>query len=446
VAQLSQNEPAVVEVEGGTVRGLAVNGVICWKGIPYAAPPVGNLRWRVPQPVRPWQGVREAKAFGPAAMQTDPVEKSEDCLTLNVWRPATAARPLPVMVWIHGGAMVHGSAAIYPADALAAKGVIVVTMNFRLGRLGYFAHPALAAEAPGVRGNYGFMDQRAALLWVQHNIAVFGGDPKQVTIFGESAGGGSVLAHLVSPMSRGLFARAILQSPGTPGARAQVIPSSDLVTAERIAVDYARSLGVKGDGAAALEQLCALPPEKLVEGVSAPETLAALSAGTVPPGMAMSIIDGQFLIEPPEAALAAGRQAMVPVIIGANDRDLALGTANSKDELFAIFGPDAERARSLYDPRGDQTLGELKQQVFADKTLVEPTRHFADEMSRSGQPVWLYRFAYVSEAQRGQLMGALHGFEIPFTINIPAALTGKKRHRPTRRWEISLAPIGCSSG
>jgi para-nitrobenzyl esterase len=278
-------------------------------------------------------------------LQADPVEKSEDCLTLNVWRSATAARPLPVMVWIHGGAMVHGSAAIYPADALAAKGVIVVTMNFRLGRLGYFAHPALAAEAPGdVRGNYGFMDQRAALLWVQHNIAVFGGDPKQVTIFGESAGGGSVLAHLVSPLSRGLFARAILQSPGTPGARAQVIPSSDLVTAERIAVDYAGSLGVKGDGAAALEQLRALPPEKLVEGLSAPETLAALSAGTVPPGMAMSIIDGQFLIEAPEAALAAGRQAMVPVIIGANDRELALGTANSKDELFAIFGLDAERA------------------------------------------------------------------------------------------------------
>ena len=172
-----------------------------------------------------------------------------------------------------------------------------------------------------------------------------------------------------------------------------------------------------------------LPAEKLVEGVSAPETLAALSAGTVPPGMAMSIIDGQFLIEPPEAALAAGRQAMVPVIIGANDRELALGTANSKDGLFAIFGPDAERARSLYDPRGDQTLDELKQQVFADKTLVEPTRHFANEMARCGQ-----------------LMGAMHGFEIPFTMNIPAALTGEKRHRPTRRWEISLAPIGCNSG
>jgi para-nitrobenzyl esterase len=302
-------------------------------------------------------------------------------------------------------------------------------MNFRLGRLGYFAHPALTAEAPGdVRGNYGFMDQRAALLWVQHNIAVFGGDPKQVTIFGESAGGGSVMAHLVSPMSRAFRSRhpAVARYARCAGAGDPFIRSCDLVTAERIAVDYAGSLGVKGDGAAALEQLRALPPEKLVEGVSGPETLAALSAGTVPPGMAMSIIDGQFLIEAPEAALAAGRQAMVPVIIGANDRDLALGTANSKDELFAIFGPNAERARSLYDPRGDQTLEELKQQVFADKTLVEPTRHFADEMARSGQPVWLYRFAYVSEAQRGQLMGALHGFEIPFTMNIPAALTGEK--------------------
>ena len=204
-------------------------------------------------------------------------------------------RALPVMIWIHGGAMVHGRSAMYPGDALAAQGVVVVSMNFRLGRLGYFAHPALAAEAPDdVRGNYGYLDQLAALKWVQRNIAAFGGDPNQVTIFGESAGGGSVLAHLVSPMSRGLFQRAILQSPGTPGARAKVIPSTDLAAAEKIAVDWARSVGVTGEGSTALEQLRALPPAKLVEGTSGPETLAALSAGSTPPGMAMSIIDGQI--------------------------------------------------------------------------------------------------------------------------------------------------------
>ena len=148
-------------------------------------------------------------------MQPDDVPKSEDCLTLNVWRPATAsAAPLPVMVWIYGGALVHGRTALYPADALAKQGIIVVSMNYRMGRLGFFAHPALVAEAPDdVRGNYGYMDQRAALQWVQRNIAAFGGNPTAVTIFGESAGGGSVLVHLTSPLSRGLFQRAIMQSP-----------------------------------------------------------------------------------------------------------------------------------------------------------------------------------------------------------------------------------------
>jgi para-nitrobenzyl esterase len=433
IGQAPGDSPIMATLEDGTVRGVLANSVISWKGIPYAAAPVGELRWRNPQPALPWTGVKDTNRFGPACMQTDNVPKSEDCLTLNVWRPAQApARPLPVMVWMHGGAMVHGSASLYPFDAMAAKGVMVVSMNFRLGRFGYFAHPALGAEAPDdVRGNYGFMDQLAALRWVQNNIAAFGGNPDEVTIFGESAGGGSVLAHLVSPMSRGLFQRAILQSPGTPGPRARAIPSSDLATAEKIATDWSRSVGVTGEGVAALKELRALPAAKLLEGVSGAATLKALAADTTPPGMAMSIIDGRFLTERPEAALAAGRQAVVPVIIGANDRDLALGSASTKYELFGLFGPDADKARRLYDPLGDSTLDELKQQVFADRTLVEPARHLANEMARTGQTVWLYRFAYVSEAQRGQNMGALHGYEIPFAMNVPAALVGPKKVTPT---------------
>ena len=248
------------------------------------------------------------------------------------------------------------------------------------------------------------MDQLAALKWVQTNIAAFGGDPEQVTLFGESAGGGAVLAHLVSPMSRGYFHRAILQSPGTPGPRARAILFSDLATAEKIAADWSRAVGVTTEGEPVLKQLRALPVEKLLEGVSGPATLKALSAGVAPLGMAMAIVDGRFLPEVPEAALAAGRQAVVPVIVGANDRDLPIGTASTKYELFGLFGPDAEQARKLYDPLATQTLDELKQQVFADRTLVEPARHFANEMSRTGQTVWLYRFAYVSEAQRGQNM------------------------------------------
>ncbi len=415
-----------VHVEGGVVQGAQSGSVLAWKGIPYAAPPVGTLRWRNPQPVKPWQGVKDANQFGPACLQPDPVVKSEDCLTVNVWRPAQkSAQPLPVMVWIHGGAMVHGGAPIYPMDALAAKGVVAVSLNYRLGRLGFFAHPALAAEAPNeVRGNYGYMDQRAALQWVQRNIAAFGGDPKQVTIFGESAGGGSVLAHLVSPLSRNLFQRAILQSPGTPSARAGVIPSSDLATAEKLALQWGQSVGVHGQDAKALAQLRALSEQQLLAGVSQKETLAALGADTVPAGMAMSIIDGRFLPERPEAALAAGRQAPVPVMIGANDRDLPIGTASSKEDLFALFGPDAAAAKRLYDPLGKQSLAELNQQVFADRALVEPVRHFANATAHAGQPTWLYRFAYVSEAQRGKNMGTLHGFEIPFVLNIPAAMVG----------------------
>ena len=422
------SDPAVVKTERGSVRGVERNGVISWKGIPFAAPPVGKLRWRVPQPAKPWTGVRDASKFGPACMQADDLPKSEDCLTLNIWRPAAVpAGLLPVMVWIYGGAMVHGNTEQYPGEALASKGVIMVSMNYRMGRLGFFAHPALAAESPGdVRGNYGYTDQLAALKWVQRNIASFGGDPKQVTIFGESAGGGSVMSHLVSPMSRGLFARAILQSPGTPSARAKEIPSTDLEVAEKMAVDWAHSVGVTGEGAAALDQLRALPLEKLIEGVSAKQTLAALATGTPPPGMAMSIIDGRLLTERPETALAAGRMAPVPTIIGANDRDLGLGLAQTKEELFAVFGAHASQARVLYDPRGDQTLDELKQQVFSDGMMVEPARHFADQMTRVGNSVWLYRFAYVNEALRGKLMGTIHGFEIPFTLDVPAAMVADK--------------------
>ncbi len=317
-AQVS--DPAVVKTESGSVRGVEKDGVISWKGIPYAAPPVGKLRWRVPQPAVSWPGVRDANQFGPACMQTDDVQKSEDCLFLNAWRPASPSQgALPVMVWIHGGAMVHGSSTMYPGDGLAAQGVLVVSMNYRMSRVGFFAHPALASESPDdVRGNYGYMDQLAVLKWVQRNIAAFGGDPKQVTIFGESAGGGSVLAHLVSPMSRGLFQRAIMQSPGTPGPRAKVIPSTELVAAEKMAVDWVHSVGISGEGAAALEQLRALPTSKLLEGTSGPDTIAALSAGTVPGGMAMSIIDGRFLPEPVEGALESGRMAPVATMIGAN--------------------------------------------------------------------------------------------------------------------------------
>jgi para-nitrobenzyl esterase len=446
-AQPAAADPTLVKIDSGAVRGVAAGGVISFKGIPYAEPPVGPLRWRAPQPAKLWQGVRAATQFGPSCMQPDDVPKSEACLTLNIWRPAASAAPLPVMVWIHGGALVHGRTSLYPADALAKQGVVVVTMNYRMGRLGFFAHPALAPEVPNeLRGNYGYMDQRAALQWVQRNIAAFGGDPKAVTIFGESAGGGSVMVHLTSPLSRGLFHRAMMQSPGIPTARAKVIALTELADAEKMAVDYARSVGVTGEGPAALKALRALPANKLVEGASAPAEIVALSNGKFIIGVAGSIRDGKLVVEAPEAAFAAGRQTMVPVIIGANDRDLGVGNANSKDDLFSIFGPNAAEARKLYDPRGDLTLDELKQRVFADKTMVEPARHLADEMARAGQPTWLYRFSYVAESQRGTVKGALHGLEIPYTFNIPAALVGDKVTVADKAMGDLQVPTGSPSG
>jgi para-nitrobenzyl esterase len=429
-AQSIPAKASVVRIESGQVRGLEADGVVSFKGIPYAEPPVGKLRWRPPQPAKHWGGVRDATKFGPECMQTtDEVPKSEACLTLNVLRPATSARQLPVMVWIYGGANVHGQTSVYPrADTLAKLGVVFVSMNYRMNRLGFFAHPALLAETPDeLHGNYGYMDQRSALQWVQRNIAAFGGNPNAVTIFGQSSGGGSVTVHLTSPLSRGLFQRAIIQSPGIPTWRAKAAgPLIELSDAEKMAVDYARSLGIVAEGPTALSALRALPAEKLVEGTDGKAELAAIATRKLIVGMAGPMRDGKLVVEAPETALEAGREAKVPVMIGTTDRDLALGSAGNKDELFAIFGANAAEARKLYDPQGDQTLDELKQQVFADRSQTEPAHHLADAVARAGHPVYLYRFSYVAESMRGQMKGALHSSEIPYVFNIPAELVGDK--------------------
>lgn len=415
-----------VQIDSGWIHGKTVGGVTAFLGIPYAAPPVGDLRWRAPQPVAPWKGVRETSAFGASAPQNMQLPQSEDCLTLNVWRPAGASEtPRPVMVWIHGGALLHGSSAIYPLQNMARQGVVMVSMNYRLGRLGYFAHPALLAEAPDeAHSNYGYLDQRAALQWVQRNIAALGGDPTRVTLFGESAGGGAVMAHLVSPMSRGLFQRAILQSPAVPTARNAVIGATDLAVARKMAEDWAASLGIVGTDDAARQQLRALPVDTLLNGTNGPEVMKAFDADSTAPGFAKAIIDGRFLTESPESALVAGRLAPVPVIIGVNDRDLPVGAAASKEAVFKWFGPNAPLAQKLYDPHNALALDELKQQVFADRAMTEPVRYFADVATRAGNPVWLYRFAYVSSARRASEPGAFHASEIPFVMDMPEAMVG----------------------
>ncbi|MDI3290172.1 carboxylesterase family protein [Polyangium sp. 15x6] len=420
-------DPMVVRIEGGTIHGKTEGEVQAWKGIPFAAPPVGALRWRAPQSVKPWKNVLETSAFRPDCMQTEDVANiSEDCLYLNVFRPAARTeKPLPVMVWVYGGALVRGGASLYPGEGLARQGVLVVTFNYRLGRLGFFAHPALAREAPNEpRGNYGFLDQIAALRWVRRNIAAFGGDPNKVTIFGESAGGGSVLVQMTSPMSRGLFHQAIVQSAGLPTARAAAMPLRELSAAEKIAVDYASALGIGGADAAALAALRSVPAEKLVAGSDSNAVLWELSGGPEVPGVAGAMRDGRLVVESPEAAMRAGRQAKIPVLSGATDHDLATGNARTKEELWSFFGPLSTRARKLYDPDGNAELSALVQDVHADRVMVEPSRHLAEAMTRAGQPAYFYRFSYVAESRRTQVPGAPHATDLAFTFHLPSRIAG----------------------
>ncbi|MDQ0558645.1 para-nitrobenzyl esterase [Rhizobium mesoamericanum] len=422
-----------VGIDSGLLSGETSGIVVVFRGIPYAAPPVGDLRWRNPRPAGKWKGVRNAREFGPSCVQAAPLPQSEDCLTLNIWMPAKHFKtPRPVMVWFEGDALVQADASHYPGHQLAAQGLVFVSFNYRMGRLGYFAHPALLDEASDEPvGNYGYMDQLAVLKWIRRNISAFGGDPEKVTIVGESAGGGSVIAHMASPLSLGLFRGAILESPVLPTTRAKNMPSSSLETAEGNALAYAASLGIDGSGPDALAALRALPATRLTEGASASEVWAGMSTGSPVVGISGPIVDGRFLPEAPEAAFAAGRQAPVPVIVGTNSREMYIGSVSAKDDLFQQLGGHAAEARRLYDPTGQETLGELQQQVLADKTLVEPSRHLAGEMVRAGQPTWWYRFSYVADALRGdpKWTGVPHGAETPYTLDIPNAPV-KDRVRP----------------
>ena len=260
---------AIVRTKVGDVEGGVENHVLVFKGIPYAAPPVGDLRWRAPQPAASWQGVRKADAYGNACIQIpglslanggDPGTLSEDCLYLNVWTPqADPAAKLPVMVWIHGGAYIFGAGAldVYDGAPLASKGAVVVNLNYRVGQLGFFVHPALERENPGGPANFGLLDQIAALKWVQQNIAQFGGDPGNVTIFGQSAGAKSVLALFSSPLARGLFHKGIAMS-------SYALPDATRAKALEIGIKVAAAVGLDGANATAAE-LRAVPAGKFGE-------------------------------------------------------------------------------------------------------------------------------------------------------------------------------------
>ncbi len=419
--------------ESGPVRGESKEGIISYKGIPFAAPPVGDLRWRAPQPVQRWNDVRDAKDFGhdcaqlPFPSDAAPLGTApdEDCLTLNIWSPANGAkRKLPVLVWIYGGGFVNGGSSpdVYSGTPLAKQGIMVVSLNYRLGRFGFFAHPALSAEQPGATGNFGFMDQVAALRWVKRNIAAFGGDPAQVTIMGESAGGGSVSALMNNPLARGLFARAVNMSGGGRGFAPPRLLSKDLPgmpSAESVGQAFAAKLGITGTDKAALVSLRSLSAEKVIDGFN----LASLFTGGAN-GPTGPIIDGVTSFESNEAAIARHTHAKIPVMIGATSADIGFISAKNKDELFAMFGAKASRARALFDPSGDMALMPLIFKVGGIRTMIEPARFVASSYTGSKQNVWLYRFGYVASSMRKEWGGAPHATDIPYFMNTVAAKYG----------------------
>ncbi len=423
----AQDAPPSVRVAGGELRGAVADGIAAFKGVPYAAAPVGPLRWRAPQPPSPWTGGRDAAAFradclhepdpGDAAPSAAPL--SEDCLHLNVWRPA-APGLLPVLVWIHGGGYMQGgsSPAIYDGSTLAREGLVVVSLNYRLGRLGFFSHPALVHAEEGETGNFALMDQLAALRWVRDNIAAFGGDPAQVTVMGESAGGDAVAHLMTSPRGAGLFGRAVVLSGGGRGPLLGGLPlgaGPDTRSALGVGRVFAEAHGITGDGPDALAALRALPAAMINASVNIPGQRANQR---LPESFAKGpILDGAIVVGTPGQVLHAGG-ARVPLLIGTTGADISLKPLPDADPL-SIFGLDRAQAQAAYAAAG--AADGMPPAIGADFTMHEPARFAAREVTRAGLPAWLYRFDYVAAFERANTPGAPHATELPYLFGTLAA-------------------------
>ncbi len=419
-----------IKTASGIVRGITEGDVSIFKGIPYAAPPVGVNRWRPPQPVTPWKEVRDAsKDCADCPQRAWPgstAKQSEDCLFLNVWAPSNTTKKskLPVMVWIHGGGFTGGSGSGpgSAGDAFAKQGVILTTINYRLGRLGHFAHPALSKEHPEeFKGSYAYMDQIAALKWIKENIAAFGGDPNNITIFGFSAGGVSVHSLLTIPAAKGLFHKAIGESSG---GRDGVLTGRPInkenadplyaVSAETIGINFARKHKIQSTDATALTKLRSLSAEEIVDGGLESDS-AGLRIYSGP------ILDGKLVVETAESAYKAGRQPTVPVIIGNCSAEIGgpfVSNANSKEALFASFGEFEAEAKAAFDPDGKKEFAEVITKFNTDWVWGEPARMTARTFVAKGVPAYMYQFGYVPAAIRARApYGAGHGSEVSFVFN-----------------------------
>ena len=409
--------PTRVTTASGEVEGPWDEGLRIFKGIPYAAPPLGPLRWRAPQAPASWHGVRPAFAFGPACPQAATKEvpltdMSEDCLTLNVWSPAR--RPgakLPVMVWLHGGAFESGATrmAIYDGANLARRGVVIVSVNYRLGFLGFFGHPELEdeAKAEGVpTANYGLLDQIAALKWVRDNIEGFGGDPGNVTLFGESAGGISVLALMTAPSARGLFHKAIVQS----GGGRWIAPSLEASSGKFLS---ARQIGAK---AACVFRLA---PKKAIEGLRG-KSWQEILEGLRQAGIAdhTPFLDGQLLTDQMEQVFERGDEAPVPLIVGANSYEgvlLRKALHVSEREVERAAGQQYDELSGMYPPQLIMTDGFLADHIWGDAHFVEPARMIARTAAQKGLPVYNYNFDFQPPLLR-LLGGSPHGLEVAYAL------------------------------
>ncbi|HET6970833.1 MAG TPA: carboxylesterase family protein, partial [Phenylobacterium sp.] len=398
-------EPQVVRTAQGTLKGSASGGVGYFLGVPFAPPPVGDLRWRPPGAPPRWTGERDATKAGGSC------QAMEDCLYLNVVRPA-AARPgarLPVIFWIHGSAFVVGTAlgafgAETEGTEFAKKGVIVVSANHRLGRAGWFAHPALTREG-GLTANYGDMDQIAGLKWVQANIARFGGDPKNVTVVGQSAGGMAILNMMVSPQARGLFSRAVVES-GFP----RTAPRS-LADGEAVGVKLAEAAGVAGDDAAAAAALRKLP-------LSA---LAGPRGGVLSASHPFPVMDGKLYAETAMDGFKADHEAKIPLIIGGNANEASL--THPTPALLDALPPERLAAvMKVFDPAGTGDRARIVNDFVTVQSVAEPDRAIARLHTAHGAPTWAYDFTYVPAAERARKpYGAGHTDEIRFVFGQPRA-------------------------
>lgn len=406
-AIIAQEPPSVV-VTGGRIQGASLNaGGAVFKGIPFAAPPVGELRWREPNPVKPWTGVRDATRFGSRCMQSGN-NVSEDCLYLNVWTPEWPAKSRrPVMLWIHGGGNFAGSSgdAVFDGEKLAEHGVVLVSANYRLGVFGFFAHPELTAESTHhASGNYGLMDQIAALKWVQENIARFGGDPRNVTIFGESAGALDINVLMTSPLTKGLFARLI-------GESGPVVAPPSLAEGEKKGHSVAASLHANS-----LNALRALPAADLQKATGQGLSFLGPLLGVV--------VDGWVLPSPPYGVFEKGQEHHVGLLLGTNARELMkpfFPTPGLRDGITAQFGPLAERALHVYGidkesaaPAPDPVYGDAMAQWATDGqfrcgTVAELVWH-----SHAGNTSYQFQFSRVPAGRES--VGAAHGSELPYVF------------------------------